>query len=77
MPGINSTKKVQGLYTENYKHCLKKSIKIKIHYIFKNWEREGCYDSVFLKAIYRFNAIPIKIPVTPFVKLREPSLEFI
>ena len=42
-----------------------------------DWKTEDCYDAILPKAIYRFKAIPFKIPMTPFAKMGKPILEFI
>ena len=67
--GINLTKEVQDLYTENYKTLLKE---IK--------DQNKCKDILYFhgspddivkvlpKFIYRFKAIPVKIPAVFFVE---------
>ena len=66
--GINLTKEVKDLYSENYKTLMKE-----IEYDTKKWkaipyfwiERINIVKMLTLpKAICRFNAIPIKIPMT-------------
>ena len=79
--GINLTKEVTDLYSENYK-TLKKDIKEDIN----KWNHILCpwsgrlniiKISTLPKGIYRFNEIPIKIPVAKFTDLEQIFQKFI
>ena len=79
--GINLTKELKALYLENYR-TLKREIEEdtnKWKHITYSWTRRIniIKISILPKAIYRFSAVPIKIPMAYFKDLEKIFQKFI
>ena len=76
--GINLPKEVKDLYSENYKTLMKKIEDDTNRWkdtMFLDWKNHYCENDYIAQSNYRFNVIPIKLPMAFFTELEQKNLK--